>query len=145
MIVPADPDALRSAALATPAPGLFDQLLDHPAGTSWIVLGLASQAVIALALLVYWNAGQQGGRRRASPLFGYAAVIAGFALLAYAVAIREPVFAIGQVVNTLVFARIAGLIRSEGRRRQAQKAPKFPIVAPDSAELKIDSIRNQSR
>lgn len=144
MIITAYPEMSPSVALATPPAGFYDQLIDHPAGTMWIAVGLASQAIIALVLLVYWNAGQQDGRRRHAPVFGYVAVVAGFALLAYSIAIREPIFAIGQVINTLMFARIAGLIRSEGKRRQAEKAPKFPIVAPDSAELKFDSIRNQS-
>lgn len=136
-------DNLGSIDLAAAPGGLVDRLFAHPPETTWIVIGLVSQAVIATVVMFYWNAGQPDGRHRVSPALGYAAVAAAFAVLVYAVIIREPVFAIGQSINTLVYARLAGLIRQESRRRHTKKTPTFPIVAPDSAELKLDSIRNQ--
>lgn len=119
----------------------LENLLHADAVGMWMGIGLAAQAAVAIALMVFWSPTSPKRPRRFATLAGTSAVVASLALLVYALGRGDVVFVVGQGINTLVIARIALLARRGPRHGTNARGRSFPVVAPDSAERRLDSIR----
>ncbi len=140
------PCALVAPFALAPSPGPAEVglggLLGPEPGMGWIAVGLASQIVLAIALLVSLPGGR-GEPRRLSSLVGIVGLAAALGLLAYAVVRRDIVFCVGQVLSVLLFARIVTAARRDAHRRAVDQTRSFPVVAPDSAERRLESLREE--
>lgn len=77
----------------------------------WTVWGFAGQALFTGRFLVQWFYTERA-RRSVMPLgFWYLSITGGLMLLAYAVAVRDPVIILGQAFGVLVYSRNLILIR----------------------------------
>jgi len=85
-----------------------------PAG--WYVLGFAGQLMFSWRFLVQWLASERSRRVVIPTAFWYLSLLGGITLLAYAVHKRDPVFAIGQAVGLLIYARNLWIKRGEAAR-----------------------------
>lgn len=123
--------------LATPhveTDAFVSRLFDSDAGIEWTLIGLAAQAVVAIALLRYWRQATAGPPRPPSAALAYLAACAAAVLMVYAIVERSLVFAIGQLLGVLIFWRIATAIGARRRAHATGTQRSFPVVAPDSAE-----------
>jgi lipid-A-disaccharide synthase-like uncharacterized protein len=77
----------------------------------WLAFGLLGQAAFFSRFLVQWIASERAGRSLIPVAFWYLSLAGSLALLIYAVHRREPVFALGQSVGTLVYVRNLVLLR----------------------------------
>ena len=74
-----------------------------PAG--WTALGFAGQLLFSSRFVVQWFASERLRRVVIPPAFWYFSLSGGVALLVYAWHRRDPVFALGQVVGLVIYAR----------------------------------------
>ncbi len=103
----------------------------------WLIFGLCAQLLIAVCLLIHVVWTRRGGRLVIPPVFGYVGLIAMLMLLVYAAQRHDLVFVVGQFLNTLICVWLLVLIRRRQDLAREEETPRFPIVAPDSAERKI--------
>lgn len=71
----------------------------------WTMVGFLGQFLFASRFLVQWWASERRKRLVVPVAFWYLSLIGGFALLAYAVHRRDPVFIVGQLAGVLVYTR----------------------------------------
>lgn len=71
----------------------------------WYVVGFAGQVAFGSRFVVQWLESERSGRVVIPALFWYLSLVGGIALLAYAVHRRDPVFALGQGLGLIVYAR----------------------------------------
>jgi len=81
----------------------------------WYVLGFTGQMLFGSRFLVQWLASERHRRVVIPRAFWYLSLLGGMALLAYALHKRDPVFALGQLGGTLIYARNLMLARREQR------------------------------
>ncbi|MBZ0151611.1 MAG: lipid-A-disaccharide synthase N-terminal domain-containing protein [Planctomycetes bacterium] len=81
----------------------------------WWVIGFGGQIVFASRFWVQWLASERAKRSVMPISFWYLSLIGGLLSLSYAVYRWDPVFVLGQVTGTFIYARNLALIR------QAQK------------------------
>jgi lipid-A-disaccharide synthase-like uncharacterized protein len=81
----------------------MNEWFHSPAG--WYVLGFAGQLLFGSRFLVQWLASERSRRVVIPIAFWYLSLLGGIALLTYAVHKRDPVFAIGQAVGLVIYAR----------------------------------------
>lgn len=105
--------------------------------TSWLVFGLAAEAVIALCIAAQWIATHRAGRFVLHPWTVYLGVAATFMLAIYAWIIQEWIFLLGQLLCVLIGLRLLGWSREVQKLPRPGDSPRLPVVAPDSAELKL--------
>ena len=74
-----------------------------PAG--WTVVGFAGQVLFGSRFIVQWIASERRRRVVIPQLFWVLSAAGGFALFAYAWHKRDPVFAVGQGLGLLIYAR----------------------------------------
>jgi len=91
--------------------------------TYWYVLGFAGQLAFGSRFLVQWLASEKTRRVVIPKAFWYLSLIGGVALFAYAVARRDPVFAVGQLGGLLIYARNLHFARGESRGRTPENEP----------------------
>jgi lipid-A-disaccharide synthase-like uncharacterized protein len=103
----------------------------------WLIFGLGAQLLVAVCLLIHVVWTRRGRQVVIPPVFGYVGLIAMLMLLVYAAQRHDLVFVVGQFLNTLICVWLLVLIRRRQDRTREEDAPRFPIVAPDSAERKI--------
>ncbi|MEZ6038208.1 MAG: lipid-A-disaccharide synthase N-terminal domain-containing protein [Planctomycetota bacterium] len=84
----------------------------------WWVIGYGSQAVFASRFWVQWLASERAKQSVLPISFWWLSIIGGLMSLSYAVYRMDPVFILGQVTGTVIYARNLALIR-ESRRRAA--------------------------
>ena len=71
----------------------------------WYVIGLAGQIMFGSRFFIQWLASEWAKRPVLPRAFWYASLAGGVALFVYALHRRDPVFAVGQAVGLLVYAR----------------------------------------
>ena len=77
----------------------------------WWVIGFGGQLVFASRFWVQWIASERA-RRSVMPLsFWWLSIVGGLLSLAYAVYRLDPVFILGQLTGTVIYARNLALIR----------------------------------
>lgn len=82
--------------------------------TPWLVVGFVGQIAFSARFLVQWLASERAGKSIIPITFWYLSIGGSIALLAYAIARRDPVFILGQSFGSLVYLRNLYLIqRSE--------------------------------
>jgi len=77
----------------------------------WWVIGFGGQIVFASRFWVQWVASERAKRSIVPISFWYLSIVGGLLSLAYAVYRLDPVFIIGQVTGTMIYARNLALIR----------------------------------
>lgn len=78
----------------------------------WLAFGLLGQAAFFSRFLVQWVASERAGRSLVPLAFWYLSLVGSLSLLAYAIHRREPVFALGQSLGSLVYVRNLMLLRN---------------------------------
>ena len=71
----------------------------------WYVIGFGGQLAFASRFIVQWFVSERKQRVVIPELFWYLSLVGGLALLAYALHRRDPVFALGQGLGLVVYAR----------------------------------------
>lgn len=79
--------------------------------TMTLVLGFVGQAMFSARFLVQWLASEAEGRSVVPRAFWWLSLAGGALLLTYAIAIRDPVFILGQSFGLLVYVRNLVLAR----------------------------------
>lgn len=77
----------------------------------WWVIGFGGQIVFASRFWVQWIASERARRSIVPISFWYLSIVGGLLSLAYAVYRLDPVFILGQVSGTMIYARNLALIR----------------------------------
>src|SRR4051812_10169523 len=76
----------------------------------WVVFGFAAQGVFASRFVVQWIASERAGRSIVPTIFWYLSLVGTGMLAVYAVHRRDPVFVLGQTLNTAIYIRNLALI-----------------------------------
>lgn len=84
--------------------------------TPLIVLGLIGQTVFMARFLVQWIASERAGESVIPRAFWWLSLAGAGLLFAYAIAIADPVFILGQSLGFVIYTRNLVLIRRAGRR-----------------------------
>lgn len=81
----------------------------------WVGIGLVGQVLFTARFLVQWIASERAGRSVVPVAFWYFSMSGGMVLFLYALARRDPVFILGQLLGIIIYARNLWLIRAERR------------------------------
>jgi lipid-A-disaccharide synthase-like uncharacterized protein len=108
----------------------------------WVILGFSAQAVFASRFIVQWLASERRGRSVVPVAFWYLSLIGTMLLAVYAIYRRDPVFILGQTLNSFIYIRNLMLIYrpkaalpTMERAVPPVSAPNpLPVVAPDRAD-----------
>jgi lipid-A-disaccharide synthase-like uncharacterized protein len=94
--------------------------------TGWLLFGLLGQLLFTARFFVQWVASERK-RQSVIPLsFWWLSLAGGFALLAYAVHRRDPVFILGQLPGIVIYSRNLMLIRKRGEAASARSSHVAP-------------------
>lgn len=85
----------------------------------WVIFGFLAQAVFASRFVVQWIASERAGRSVVPTVFWYLSLLGTAMLTIYAVYRKDPVFIMGQSLNSIIYVRNLMLIY---RPRAAQLA-----------------------
>ena len=113
---------------------LDDQIAQNIEPT-WLIIGISAQVLIAACFICHLIVSTRRGWFILPPVIVHTCLLATLVLLVYAAHRGDLVFLTGQFLNTLICIRL--LLFTRGRQQKAAKEeppPKFPNVAPDSAE-----------
>jgi lipid-A-disaccharide synthase-like uncharacterized protein len=80
--------------------------------SAWLAIGLAGQVLFASRFLVQIIASEREGRSLIPVSFWYLSIAGAALLLCYAVAIRDPVFILGQATGFMIYLRNLWLVRN---------------------------------
>ncbi|HKQ48811.1 MAG TPA: hypothetical protein VJZ71_12135 [Phycisphaerae bacterium] len=105
--------------------------------SNWAVFGLAAEAVIALCIASQWIATHRANRFVLVPWTIYLGITATFMLAVYAWIVQEWIFLLSQLLSALIGLRLLAWLRETPAPIRPGEKPKLPVVAPDSAELKL--------
>jgi lipid-A-disaccharide synthase-like uncharacterized protein len=89
------------------------------AGTLWLVIGFAGQALFFSRFFVQWLASEKRRESYIPRAFWFLSLGGGLTLLAYAVHRRDPVFIAGQATGILIYGRNLWFIYGPRGRRGA--------------------------
>ncbi len=78
----------------------------------WYVIGFVGQLTFGSRFFVQWLVSERARRVVVPRLFWYLSMLGGVALFAYACHRRDPVFAVGQGLGVIVYARNLALGRT---------------------------------
>ena len=81
--------------------------------TSWLLIGLAGQALFSARFLVQWIHSERERRSVIPVAFWYFSLFGSLALLAYALYRKDPVFVLGQSTGLFIYLRNLYFIRRE--------------------------------
>jgi lipid-A-disaccharide synthase-like uncharacterized protein len=90
------------------------------AGTLWLVIGFAGQALFFSRFFVQWLASEKRRESYIPRAFWFLSLGGGLTLLAYAIHRRDPVFIAGQATGILIYGRNLWFIYGPRGRRGAQ-------------------------
>lgn len=85
--------------------------------------GLAAQALFLARFLVQWIVSEKRQRSTVPTAFWYLSLAGGGSLFVYAVLVREPVFALGQILACVIYARNLMLIYKHAANRRRSGLP----------------------
>src|SRR5438105_12176772 len=77
---------------------------------AWLVFGFAAQAVFASRFVLQWITSERAGRSIVPTAFWYLSLVGTGMLAFYAVHRRDPVFILGQTLNSIIYVRNLMLI-----------------------------------
>jgi lipid-A-disaccharide synthase-like uncharacterized protein len=89
------------------------------AGTLWLVIGFAGQALFFSRFFVQWLASEKRRESYIPRAFWFLSLGGGLTLLAYAIHRRDPVFIVGQATGILIYGRNLWFIYGPRGRRGA--------------------------
>jgi len=81
--------------------------------TGWLVLGFFAQAVFASRFIVQWIVSERKKRSTVPKIFWYLSLIGSSLLFIYAVHLKDPVFILGQSLNSIIYVRNLMLFKGE--------------------------------
>ena len=84
--------------------------------TFWLVIGFMGQALFTARFLVQWMASEKERDAVVPVAFWWLSLLGGAALLAYAIARRDPVIVVGQSMGLFIYVRNLMLIDKARRR-----------------------------
>ena len=87
----------------------------------WWAIGFGGQALFGARFLVQWIASERAGRSIMPLAFWYLSICGSLLCLCYAAFRVDPVFILGQLTGTLVYARNLRLIAREKRSTRDAK------------------------
>lgn len=99
----------------------------------WLVVGFVGQGVFTARFLVQWLASEREGAVVIPAAFWWLSIVGAFALLAYAIARNDPVFAVGQSMGVFIYMRNL-TIGSRGRKLPKRAAVPPPHLRVEAAE-----------
>ena len=79
----------------------------------WLGVGLLGQGLFSMRLIVQWIQSEYHKKSVIPVAFWYYSLIGGLLLLAYALYRKDPVFVLGQLFGTVIYARNLHLIYRE--------------------------------
>ena len=82
----------------------------------WLTIGFLGQALFTARFLVQWMASEKERDAVVPVAFWWLSLLGGAALLAYAIARRDPVIVVGQSMGLFIYARNLMLIDKARRR-----------------------------
>jgi lipid-A-disaccharide synthase-like uncharacterized protein len=84
-------------------------------GQWWIAIGMLGQLLFSGRWLIQWFASERLGRSVVPKMFWYLSTLGGLTLLAYSIYQRDPVFILGNSMNSVIYLRNLYLIYREER------------------------------
>ena len=87
--------------------------LTHLNLNGWLILGFIAQAVFASRFIVQWIVSEKKKRSTVPKIFWYLSLIGSTLLFIYALHLRDPVFMLGQSVNSIIYIRNLMLFKGE--------------------------------
>jgi len=81
--------------------------------TGWLALGFLGQAVFASRFIVQWIVSERKKRSTVPKIFWYLSLIGSSLLFIYAVHLKDPVFILGQSLNSVIYVRNLMLFKGE--------------------------------
>lgn len=124
-------DILGAAAPLAAGKIHWTETLLHGMTDAWVVFGFAAQAVFASRFVVQWITSERAGRSIVPTAFWYLSLLGTGMLALYAVHRRDPVFILGQTLNSLIYVRNLMLIYRPGAAPAAAGGPPGePSVRP---------------
>ena len=87
--------------------------LTHLDLNGWLILGFIAQAVFASRFIVQWIVSEKKKRSTVPKIFWCLSLIGSTLLFIYALHLRDPVFMLGQSVNSIIYIRNLMLFKGE--------------------------------
>ena len=87
--------------------------LTHLDLNGWLILGFIAQAVFASRFIVQWIVSEKKKRSTVPKIFWYLSLIGSTLLFIYALHLRDPVFMLGESVNSIIYIRNLMLFKGE--------------------------------
>ncbi len=88
----------------------WTEWLRAPMSDPWIFIGFGGQMVFASRFVVQWIASERRGHSYFPTIFWYLSLLGTTILAVYAVHRQDPVFILGQTLNTFIYIRNLMLI-----------------------------------
>jgi len=85
----------------------------------WLMVGFVGQMAFSSRFLVQWIASERAGESVIPVSFWILSIVGNVCLLAYAIWRRDPVFILGQSLNSIVYTRNLMLI-AKARARESE-------------------------
>lgn len=114
---------------------------DEPGSFFWPVFGIISQVLIAVAIVCHVAMSRRAGRFELSAGIILVGMAGAFLGVIYAVVHREWIMVVAESLGVVVAVRLLALIKPEEVPEPQVEKPRLPVVAPDSAEIKLTSLQ----
>lgn len=79
----------------------------------WLVLGFLAQAIFASRFIIQWIVSERKKRSTVPKIFWYLSLTGSSLLFIYALHLKDPVFILGQSVNSIIYIRNLMLFKGE--------------------------------
>ncbi|RIK67041.1 MAG: hypothetical protein DCC65_07415 [Planctomycetota bacterium] len=111
-------------------------------GSFWPALGILSHVIIALAVVCHLVQSYRAGRFELSAGVILLGLSGAFLGLIYAVVHREWMLVAAEALGVIVAARLLATLKPEETPAPPPvEKPRLPVVAPDSAEIKLTALQ----
>lgn len=110
----------------------------------WHALGWTAQGLVAVAVIWLIASSRRGGRPETPVGMAAIGMVGAILGLAYALVVQEWVFVVGQALLFILFGRLMSKARTEQMKETPRESPRLPVVAPDSAEIKLRDLQAAS-
>jgi len=79
----------------------------------WLALGFLAQAIFASRFIIQWIVSERRKRSTVPKIFWYLSLTGSTLLFIYALHLKDPVFILGQSVNSIIYVRNLMLFKGE--------------------------------
>ena len=79
----------------------------------WLALGFLAQAIFASRFIIQWIVSERKKRSTVPKIFWYLSLTGSTLLFIYALHLKDPVFILGQSVNSIIYVRNLMLFKGE--------------------------------